>query len=80
MKKKNITNFHLKNMDGKTCQKNIKYYLKKTNNKFPSKKADGQTCLHLACARGEENIIRTLYLARFNKDTIIFVFIFILPG
>ena len=28
-------------------------------------KADGQTCLHLACARGEENIIRTLYLARF---------------
>ena len=33
--------------------------------KYLFKKADGQTCLHLACARGEENIIRTLYLARF---------------
>ena len=25
---------------------------------------DGQTCLHLACSKGDENIIRTLYLAR----------------
>jgi ankyrin repeat protein len=25
---------------------------------------EGQTCLHIACSKGDENIIRTLYLAR----------------
>ncbi len=27
-------------------------------------KEEGQTCLHIASSKGEENIIRTLYLAR----------------
>ena len=29
---------------------------------------EGQTCLHIACSRGDENIIRTLYLARANPS------------
>ena len=32
--------------------------------------AEGQTCLHIACSNGEENIIRTLYLARANPSVV----------
>ena len=30
--------------------------------------AEGQTCLHVACSKGDENIIRTLYLSRANPS------------
>ena len=30
--------------------------------------SEGQTCLHIACSKGDENIIRTLYLARANPS------------